>query len=84
MNDQIEHSNQGNEPADGNAGAFDYTYVQTVPASTWTINHKLGRMPAVSVVDSAGSIVYGDVDYIDSNTIRVTFSGAFAGKAYLN
>ena len=30
MNDQIEHSNQGNEPADGNAGAFDYTYVQTV------------------------------------------------------
>lgn len=61
-----------------------YTYVQTVPASTWTINHKRGRMPAVSVVDSAGSIVYGDVDYIDSNTIRVTFSGAFAGKAYLN
>ena len=30
MNDQIEHSNQGNEPTDGNAGAFDYTYVQTV------------------------------------------------------
>ena len=30
MNDQIEHSNQGNEPADGSAGPFDYTYVQTV------------------------------------------------------
>lgn len=30
MNDQIEHSNRDNESAGGNAGSFDYTFVQTV------------------------------------------------------
>lgn len=30
MNDQIEHSSHSDESAGGNAGSFDYTYVQTI------------------------------------------------------
>jgi hypothetical protein len=36
------------------------------------------------VVDSAGSVVYGNSEYLDSNSLRLTFVAAFGGKAYLN
>ena len=68
----------------GGTSASTYTYIQTSPAQTWNIFHKLGRMPSVTVVDSAGTVVRGEVEYIDSNTIKVSFSGGFSGKAYLN
>jgi len=72
------------------ASASDKTFVfeQGVPASTWTIQHNLGKFPSVSVVDTInvanGQIYYGDVKYIDSNNLTVTFASAFSGKAYLN
>lgn len=62
----------------------NYIHNQNIAASTWTINHSLGKYPSVSVVDSANSLVVGEVDYIDINSLTVTFSGAFSGKAYLN
>lgn len=72
------------DSAGGGSEASTYTYTQEMPSDIWMIRHNLGRMPSVSVVDSAGSVVYGNVDYIDSNSVRVTFSGEFSGKAYLN
>lgn len=57
---------------------------QTTPSATWTITHGFGRYPAVTIVDSAGSVVMGKVDYVDDNTITVSFEAAFSGKAYLN
>lgn len=68
----------------GGTTAATYTYIQTEPAQVWKIFHKLGRMPSVTVVDSAGTVVHGEVEYIDSNTIQVEFTGEFSGKAYLN
>ena len=50
----------------------------------WTITHNLGKYPAVSVVDSAGSLVEGDVSYVSINVLTVEFSSAFSGVAYLN
>jgi hypothetical protein len=38
----------------------------------------------VTVKDSAGSTVIGEVEYVDLNNITITFSGAFSGEAYLN
>lgn len=61
-----------------------YAYEQMTPAAEWEITHNLGKYPAVTVVDSAGTEVVGDVRYIDNNSLTVTFSGAFAGKAYMN
>ena len=61
-----------------------YTHTQTSASAIWTITHSLNCFPSVTVVDSAGSVVVGDVEYISANVVRVTFIAAFAGKAYLN
>ena len=61
-----------------------YTHKQAQAAKVWTIAHNLGKRPAVTVVDSAGTVVIGEVDYLDDNTVRLTFCAAFSGTAYCN
>lgn len=61
-----------------------FKFSQTVSSSTWTIVHNLGYFPSVSVIDSVGNFVTGNIDYTDANTITLTFKTAFKGKAYLN
>lgn len=61
-----------------------YAHVQSSPSSVWVINHELGKYPSVTVVDSSGTEVVGDVEYLSVSSVRVTFTGAFSGKAYLN
>lgn len=61
-----------------------YTYTQTTPAALWTVNHMLAKVPSVTVVDSAGNVVEGDIKHTDTNNTVIQFSGAFAGKAYFN
>lgn len=61
-----------------------YVHTQLAPSALWTIVHGLNRFPSVSVVDSGGSVVIGDVLYVDENTIEATFTATFGGKAYLN
>lgn len=65
-------------------GVDTYIYEQQVASDFWTIVHNLDKYPSVSIVDSGDSLVIGDVDYIDSNTLTIKFIGAFSGKAYLN
>lgn len=60
-----------------------HTHTQTSPSATWTITHSLGGKPSVTVVDSADSVVVGEVTYVDNETVRIEFSGAFSGYAYL-
>jgi hypothetical protein len=50
----------------------------------WVINHPLDKYPSVSVVDSSGQEVICTVDYIDTQTINLTFNAAFSGQAFLN
>ena len=62
-----------------------YVHQQAVPSDVWTITHLfVDKFPAVSVVDSAGSVVIGDVAYVGTNQVVLTFTSAFSGKAYLN
>jgi hypothetical protein len=61
-----------------------YTHNQSVAASTWNVNHNLGKYPSVTVTLSNGQVGYGDVTYIDENNLTITFSGANSGKAYMN
>lgn len=65
-------------------GDKTFNYDQITPSSTWNINHNLNKFPSVSVVDTSGTKVYTDVNYIDNNNVTLTFSASFAGKAYLN
>ncbi|MEI6795240.1 MAG: hypothetical protein WCK39_00095 [Methanomassiliicoccales archaeon] len=60
-----------------------YLHEQAVPESTWNITHPLKRYPGVTVVDSAGTVVIGEIEYLDSTHIVLTFKGGFSGKAYL-
>ena len=62
----------------------NHIHNQIASERVWEIEHNLGRFPSVSIVDSAGTIVVGDVFYVDENHVRITFSSAFSGKAYLN
>jgi len=65
--------------------ALTQRYVHNQPAvsSTWTINHTLGGRPSVTVVDSAGTVVYGEVQYLSNSQVVVTFTAPFSGYAYL-
>jgi len=62
----------------------NYTHNQSAASSTWTITHNLGFSPAVSVVDSGGNHVIGDVNYVSVNVLTVSFSAPFGGLAYLS
>ena len=62
----------------------EYVFVQTNPQTEWIAEHNLGKYPSVTLVDSNESIIYGDVQYLDLNTIKITFKKDVAGKAYLN
>ena len=64
-------------------GSLYYVHNQGSASSTWNISHNLGAYPNVTVVDSAGSQVEGSVDYTDDNTIVISFSAPFGGKAFL-
>lgn len=68
----------------GPSGAVTYIHDQATPSATWTISHNLDRYPAVSVVDSAGNTVICDAQYTSADSLTITFSAAFSGRAYLN
>jgi hypothetical protein len=60
-----------------------YVHDQATPSSLWTITHNLGGFPAVSVVDSANQVGFGEVTYLSVNQLQISFSAGFSGKAYL-
>lgn len=63
----------------------NYTHVQSTPSTTWTVVHNLGYFPGgVSVVDSAGTKVYGDITHSNVNQLVINFTAGFSGKAYLS
>ena len=75
----------GKDGQDGKDGmSVTYTHTQISAQAVWQIAHNLNKYPSVTVVDSAGSVVVGDIRYIDRNNLTVTVTAGFAGKAYLN
>lgn len=62
----------------------NFVYTQATPSARWEIAHNLEKRPSISVVDSAGTEVTGEYTHVDDNNVILTFSGAFAGKAYFN
>lgn len=65
------------------SGNATYVYDQTTAASTWVIQHNLGRYPDVAIIDQSGDTVLADYVYTDTNTVTVSFSEAMMGKALL-
>jgi len=71
----------------GGTGALTPTtrhvHTQAQASTTWTVTHQLGGRPSVTIVDSADTHVFGEVQYLSNSQVMVTFSAAFSGKAYL-
>lgn len=67
----------------GPAQTVSYEHSQPTPSADWVISHALPFRPNVTVTDSAGSVVEGDITYPDQFTVRIRFSGAFSGSATL-
>ena len=65
-------------------GAPTFQFTQGAPATTWNIQHNLGKFPSITVIDSGNTVVNGEYTYTDNNNVVLSFSAAFAGKAYLN
>lgn len=61
-----------------------YRHSQGASSTTWEIVHNLNFYPNVTVEDSAGTIIEGEIEYVDQNTVRLTFSLPFTGYAYLS
>lgn len=70
----------------GPGGGSDqrFVFTQNVPASSWYVLHNLGKYPAVTVIDSSGHEVIGDVSHNSANALTLTFSAPFAGSVHLN
>lgn len=66
--------------ADGLA-VLTYTHTQGTPSAMWTVNHNLSTYPAVTVMDSGGSEVEGDIQHTSVNQTVLMFTAAFSGKA---
>jgi hypothetical protein len=61
-----------------------FSFEQPAPANEWAIDHGMGYEPSVSIADSAGNSVHGEVTYDSKNRLTVRFRGAFSGYAYLS
>ena len=62
----------------------NYVHTQAVASTVWEVNHGLNKYCSVVVVDSGDIVVVGNVVYIDTNNVRLTFAAPFSGKAYFN
>jgi hypothetical protein len=63
----------------------DKTY--TTPelnGNVWQITHNLGKYPSVTIVDTANSVIYGEVRYVDLNNVTITFASSVTGRAHIN
>ena len=72
---------RSNSPSASQTRRFEFT--QGFASTTWVITHTLGGKPSVTIVDSADTHVFGEVQYNSNTQITVLFSAAFSGKAYL-
>ena len=61
-----------------------YTHIQASALATWDIVHNLGKMPSITIINSANELSFGNIEYIDNNRLRINFSAAISGKAILN
>lgn len=64
-----------------------YSYIQSTPSTTWTINHNLGSKPMVDVLLEINGVmqkVYPlSITHTSDNTVVVTWSLARTGRAVL-
>jgi hypothetical protein len=71
-------------PATSNHTHLTFIFNQDTPSNVWNINHGQNKFPSVTIVDSSGRVVIGQITYVDLNNVQLDFNEGFSGKAYLN
>lgn len=61
-----------------------FIHDQIASDSRWVVEHDLDKYPSVTIVDTAGTVIVGQINYISKSEIELIFTSAFSGKAYLN
>lgn len=56
---------------------------QQVPLAEWEVVHDLDSYPVVTIIDSSGEEVIGDITYISKQKLKVNFTSEFSGKVIL-
>ena len=67
----------------GGGGSTRFEYQQTTPSAQWSISHTLNGYPLVTVTDSSGGQVFGDVTYPSASQVLINFTASFTGVASL-
>ncbi len=57
-----------------------YTHFQNTPSDVWTVDHRLGRNPVISIQDNAGNQIVGQVYYLNDQILTVRFSFLITGR----
>lgn len=60
----------------------NFHYNQPTPTLVWNVAHNLNRIPTVSILDTAGNVLFADVQHIDLNNLIVTFTDATSGDLW--
>lgn len=61
-----------------------FIHDQVKSLNEWTVEHHLDKYPAVTVVDSSGNVVIGNIRYLTKDILTLSFTSEFSGQAYLN
>lgn len=61
-----------------------FSFISVTPNSTYTLNHNLNKVPAVTILGIDDVELDGQVTHLSSNTIQISFSQPIACSIYLN
>lgn len=62
----------------------NFTFTQATASAIWNVVHNLGKYPSVSILDTAGTEIGGEVENVSINEINIKFNAPFSGVATLN
>lgn len=65
-------------------GDKTFPYEQINPSAIWVIPHNLNKKVSVTIQDTAGSEVEGEIVENDGTKVIIEFNFPFSGFAYLN
>lgn len=76
---------RGPAGAEGPAGHSSAPTVFTFTnQATWTVPHNLGRYPSLELVDNAGAVFDGDIEFPDLNTAVITHASPMSGSVLVS
>jgi hypothetical protein len=63
---------------------WSYVHEQQTNQTVWNITHNLGYRPSASIIDYGSNNVEADINFVDVNSLTITFSTPMSGYAYLS